>query len=100
MVRKLIGVYTKSDNRPQLAKLFLSLAVIQLGRGDDVAAQAAVDEMAEKDGFASTEEFRAATELVEHYRSGDQDALIGLTQKQLFNFLEAEVRPLASFDDF
>lgn len=46
-------------------------------------------------GFLGTEECTIAQQLVETYQNGDQDALIKLTQKQLFNFLEAEVTRLS-----
>mgnify|MGYP001085514135 CR=1 FL=1 len=41
-------------------------------------------------GFANCEEQTTALELIEAYASGDQDAVIKVTQKQLFNFLDAE----------
>lgn len=92
MLDKLIQVHAKSDNRAQLAKLYLSVTIVQLARGDDVAAANRLAEFAQKDGFMSTEEYRTGAELLELVRSGDQDALIKHTQKQIFNFLEAEVR--------
>lgn len=92
MLRRVWAAADKADRPHEAAKCALSMAVVQLARGDSVAAGKVFDEANTRvAGFIRTDEGNACAVLLDAYDAHSQDSLTAVVRRQVFDFLEAEV---------
>mmetsp|Transcript_39176 Transcript_39176/g.79063 ORF Transcript_39176/g.79063 Transcript_39176/m.79063 type:complete len:205 (-) Transcript_39176:48-662(-) len=76
-----------------LHKAQLSAVILHLAKGDSVAAANARDSFRE---FAMSDEGEAASDLIDAFEEGNEEAIRGLVTTQTFTLLENQVGRLAS----
>lgn len=94
-VQREINYYGQVENPGPLNKLVMGLVLIQLTRGDYVAADQAYRGSLHFPGFAASDEAGPIERLLDAYDQGDQQATDQITKSPLFRFMENDFTKLA-----
>eukprot|EP00741_Cyanophora_paradoxa_P008330 tig00001292_g8059.t1 len=90
-----VEVYKVLDQKNNIYKAQLSKVVVQLHRGDVVAADKALEAALKDDAFASSQEGKAALTLMDAYDKRSDEDLERAVALQAFEFLDTPVARLA-----
>jgi tetratricopeptide (TPR) repeat protein len=88
-------IYKHLNQMPNCWKCYLSIVVLLLAKNDFDGADAANNEFMQIDGYTTSEEFGAASELLDAFEKGDGKILAKVLQNQAFQYIDNSVARLA-----
>eukprot|EP00499_Haloplacidia_sp_CaronLabIsolate_P015659 CAMPEP_0196797256 /NCGR_PEP_ID=MMETSP1104-20130614/38549_1 /TAXON_ID=33652 /ORGANISM="Cafeteria sp., Strain Caron Lab Isolate" /LENGTH=352 /DNA_ID=CAMNT_0042167661 /DNA_START=102 /DNA_END=1160 /DNA_ORIENTATION=+ len=94
--KRVLALWLKHGRQPNVNKLFLTITILQLAKGDVPAADTAFQEHIQNDEYLASRECAAEEELVAACRNFDESGLEEAKKAHVVQYLDAAVRRLAT----